>query len=376
MAGTRPEVIKLYPLYCELQSVNAQVFWVSTGQHVGLGRSMLAFFGIEPDFLLPAVMTTNLASQLALLTDQLASLFLDQTPDLVIVQGDTATTLAGALAAFFLKIPIAYVEAGLRSFDLNAPFPEEANRQMIARISSLLFVPSEKELLYLMKENILANKIFVVGNTVVDALYDVVKKLDANLLLPSAFLHDAVSKAKKLDRPIVLFTLHRRESLDGLAHFIIEQLVNVFSLPEYKDFMLFYVRHSNPKLNFLADTLLTDPIFRQKVVVLEPLFFQDMVYLMQQSLFVMTDSGGLFEEAVSLGKPVVCLRELSERYDDILSDSVFMISKNAETFLLAIQKAVKSAYSKKVAPITTFGDGQASKKIVSFLQKFLGSKLA
>ncbi len=359
----------MFPVYLELCKQDMFALWVSSGQHVDLGRQILVSLGVKADFLLPAVSGGSLPVQISSLLAQLSDLFIQERPELVIVQGDTSTTLAAALAAFFLNIPVAYVEAGLRSFDFSAPFPEEANRQIISRISTILFPPTEKEKLYLLEEKILSDNIFVVGNTVVDALQEVDFQLDTEKILPSPELSGAICQSQ---HKIILFTLHRRESLGGLAEKILQQIVKIFSDPDFNQYQLFFVKHVNPQLNFISDFFSNHFVFKERVKIFEPMLFHDMVFLMKNSVVVMTDSGGIFEEAVTLGKPVVCLRETSERYDLSLSDTVFMMGRDGENLVKAFRSAIDASSKKISATKTAFGDGQASKKIVSFIRKFFG----
>jgi UDP-N-acetylglucosamine 2-epimerase (non-hydrolysing) len=196
VSGTRPEVIKLFPVYQQLKSVNLNVCWIAAGQHQELQTQALDFFGIKADFYLPPVLANNLPDQLSKLIIQLSDLFISQRPSMVIVQGDTATTLAAAMAAFFLQIRVAYVEAGLRSFDLKAPFPEEANRQIISRLATIFFAPTEHDKDNLVAEGLPPDKIFVTGNTIVDTLQYVCKQLDDGARQVTPAVMEIVANAK------------------------------------------------------------------------------------------------------------------------------------------------------------------------------------
>jgi UDP-N-acetylglucosamine 2-epimerase (non-hydrolysing) len=369
ISGTRPEVIKLFPVYQELKKRNINVCWVAAGQHDSLQKQALDFFNIIPNYHLPILEVCSLSDLVGKLIIQLSELFLKTNPLAVIVQGDTATTLAASMAAYFLKIKVIYLEAGLRSFDLNAPFPEEANRQIVSRISDLLFSPTDLEKENLIAEKIGKNKILVVGNTVVDALCFVQNQFKMSKIFASDSVSKIVSDLKMKKQKLALFTMHRREALDGLANSILGYIPELINKLEQLNAVMIYLKHPNPRFSFLSDFFLR-PEFADKIIILEPLDYKDTVFLLSNSEFILSDSGGLLEEAVSLNKPVVCLREKSERFFSGLKEYVFLAGDKGSNFLSSVDQAILLLSRKKKIISNPFGDGQAAIKIVNVMQKF------
>ena len=389
VSGTRPEVIKLFPVYQQLRADKVDVVWVASGQHQELQKQALTFFGVVADHVLQPVVAGSLPDQLSKLLGQLADLFIFQRPSIVIVQGDTATALAAAMAAFFLQIKVAYVEAGLRSFDLEAPFPEEANRQIISRLATLFFAPTERDKNNLIAEGLPPDKVIVTGNTIVDALRHVCHQLDRGDSQATPRLRAVVADALTNKRQLFVFTMHRRESLFGLGEHILRQVESQIFVPKPSfvscipggwNPLVIYLRHLNPSFAFVADFFEKQERIGN-ALVLPPLDYKDTVFLIRHAFVVMTDSGGILEEAVSLGKPVVCLREKTERFFAALEKDVFLIGPRAQSFGMAMKMATKRAFEDRglcedslaMNVTNVFGDGQSALKIVNVLKKLFES---
>lgn len=362
--GTRPEAIKLAPVILELKKRNdCNVYVCNTEQQKELSNQTLSFFGIIPDFKLDVMQPNQtLAGVQSRILTALSSIFEQNKFDATIVQGDTMTVFCGALVSFYNKVPLFHVEAGLRSYDLFEPFPEEAMRQMTARIASLHFAPTELAYTSLIKENINAEKIHMTGNTVIDAL--------------SCLSDDVILKAEKSisDRNIVLndkltlITVHRRENhgerLDSILK-AIKQLANDFS-----DHQFILPVHPNPNVR---DKVKSELALVSNVILTEPLDYPELVTIMKHAKLVLTDSGGIQEEAPTFGAPVLVMRYETERtegikagfarlvgadYDKILSEARFILSRDiSETRLDGHNNP--------------YGDGKAANRIVDIIEEFL-----
>lgn len=362
--GTRPEAIKLAPVVLELKKRNdCNVYVCNTEQQKELSNQTLSFFGIIPDFKLDVMQPNQtLAGVQSRILTALSSIFEQNKFDATIVQGDTMTVFCGALVSFYNKVPLFHVEAGLRSYDLFEPFPEEAMRQMTARIASLHFAPTELAYTSLIKENINAEKIHMTGNTVIDAL--------------SCLSDDVILKAEKSisDRNIVLndkltlITVHRRENhgerLDSILK-AIKQLANDFS-----DHQFILPVHPNPNVR---DKVKSELALVSNVILTEPLDYPELVTIMKHAKLVLTDSGGIQEEAPTFGAPVLVMRYETERtegikagfarlvgadYDKILSEARFILSRDiSETRLDGHNNP--------------YGDGKAANRIVDIIEEFL-----
>lgn len=366
VAGTRPEVIKLFPVWKELKKKRINVCWISTGQHRDLQKQALDFFGIIPDVVLSPVESQSVAELTAKLILQLSEHFSTMKLKCVVVQGDTATTLAAAQSAFFHKIKIVYVEAGLRSFDLTSPFPEEGNRLLVSQIADVFCTPTSLERDNLLAEGIADEKIFVTGNTVVDSLRWVQKKLRQKVLKPSTEVVQIVEQVEAAGKKLVLFTLHRRESLSGLASVVLLKVEQVLYSAEYQTCFFLYISHPNPAFTFVRD-FFSRSEFADRCKIIPPQDYLDMVFLLTRAQLVLSDSGGIFEEASSLAVPTLCLREKSERFYPQLQNIAFLVGEGALNF----EEGFKSAYSHNFFEnknFDLFGDGQAGQKIVNVLQ--------
>lgn len=358
--GTRPEAIKMAPVIKALDATPGleSVVCVS-GQHRSMLEQMLDIFDIQPRYDL-ALMTANqtlngLASRLIFSLDDVLA---EEKPDRILVHGDTTTACAAALAAFHRRIPIGHVEAGLRTGDLSRPWPEEMNRRVVDVMSDLMFAPTHSAKANLLAES-LQGRIIVTGNTVVDALYMTVARIDADATL-RAKLDDALPKLDDA-RPIVLVTGHRRESFgDGFAS-ICKALDE---LARGTDVQIVYPIHLNPNVREPARALIGN---MPHVHLIEPLDYLAFVRLMQRATIVLTDSGGVQEEAPALGKPVLVMREVTERPEALEAGAVRLVGTRTETIVQGVRALLIEHRARFTSrrPISPYGDGRAAERIAA-----------
>ncbi len=366
VVGTRPEGIKMIPVYIALKEEQIPVLLCSTGQHTDLLEDIFAAFSVEPDFRFNIMKPgQDLFYITTTVLDKMKMILQEIKPSLVIVQGDTTSAMAAALAAFYLKIPVGHVEAGLRTGNINAPYPEEMNRTFISLIASYHFAPTALSVNNLLKEHIDPTTIFCVGNTVVDALAMMSETIRAKENLISKELEETISWCKKNNKKIVLLTAHRRESFDI-------GLVSIFRaiqylLQEHSDLAIIYPMHPNPiiKRKFLE----TDLNHCANIFVTAPLNYTDMIYLLNNVDFVATDSGGIQEEAVSLGKPVLVLRNETDRPEGVLYGAAQLVGTDTQTIIDSCNRLLTDTPSKGYS--TIYGDGTASKKIAKIVTSLL-----
>lgn len=356
--GTRPEAIKLCPLVQELRSRSDrfQVKVCVTAQHRGMLDQVLDVFGVVPDFDLNLMRPgQTLSSLTSRMIASLEPILLTETPDMAVVQGDTTSTLAGALAAFYHQIDVAHVEAGLRTGDMRQPFPEEMNRVLTSRIATLHFAPTERAANALRFERVESDKIFVTGNTGIDAVLKVSELLDNGRGLSWPWL-DAGKR-------LVLLTTHRRENFGSGLDRTMRALA---SLASRGDIQIVCPVHRNPNVIGPAHRILAG---LPNVVLLDPLPYVSFVDLMRRSYLILTDSGGVQEEAPSLGKPVLVLREKTERPEAVEAGTVKLVGTDEErivhesTVLLDDQ----AEYARMTAVHNPYGDGHACKRIADVL---------
>lgn len=368
--GTRPEAIKMAPIFHALTSDNKLDVQVCiTAQHREMLDQMLTLFNIKPDYDLDVMRADQtLFDVTAAILVALQTVLEKVRPDMVLVHGDTTTSFVAALACYYLKIPCAHVEAGLRTGDLYAPFPEEANRSLTARLAELHFSPGETAKKNLINEGVSGNKIFVTGNTVIDALLWVKKQLswrdDWRELYQSAA--DIVCDAK----PFILVTGHRRENFGGGFQNICQALARIAKA--YPDWHIIYPVHLNPKVKTLVFKLLSDI---NNIHLIEPLDYAPFVYLMMQSRIILTDSGGIQEEAPALGKPVLVMREKTERPEAIAAGTVSLVGTDPEKIYYSTSALIndEALYQRMAEAINPYGDGRAAEKIVDVLKKYWGA---
>lgn len=372
--GTRPEAIKMCPLVKEFQKYSEEFNTVVcvTGQHREMLDQVLTIFDVKPDYDL------NIMKQGQDLTDVTArvliglrDVFKECRPDVVLVHGDTTTSTAGALAAFYAQIPVGHVEAGLRTHNIYSPWPEEMNRQITGRIATYNFSPtplSEKNLL----EEKAHGDIYVTGNTVIDALHLVVDKLKNDDALAKE-QEEILSKAGydvtrlKDGKKLVLITGHRRENFgDGF----IRMVTAMKDLSEkFPDVDFVYPMHLNPNVRKPIHEVFGEDLTRPNFFFIEPLQYLEFVYLMEKSTIVLTDSGGIQEEAPGLGKPVLVMRDTTERPEALASGTVHLVGTDYDKIINEVSTLLEndSAYEKMSKAVNPYGDGKACARIVAVL---------
>jgi UDP-N-acetylglucosamine 2-epimerase (non-hydrolysing) len=367
--GTRPEAIKMAPLVHALastQGVEARV--CVTAQHREMLDQVLGLFEIQPDFDLnimkPGQDLTDITS--AILTG-MKGVFQEFHPDYVLVHGDTATTLAASLAAYYNRIPVGHVEAGLRTGNIYSPWPEEANRKITGALASLHFAPTETSRANLLRENVPNENIVVTGNTVIDALLWVKQKLSADIKLRNSI--SAQLPFLNEQRRIVLITGHRRESFGSGFERICQAIA--MSAARFPDHDFVYPVHLNPNVREPVNRLLKG---LSNVFLIEPMDYLPFVYLMDRSHIILTDSGGIQEEAPSLGKPVLVMRDTTERPEAVTAGTVRLVGTDVNTITgqIALLLSQEDEYLKMSVAHNPYGDGLASQRIVDHLLRQAG----
>jgi len=350
--GTRPEIIKLAPVMHRLARMNhIEVLNCSTAQHRQLSDQMLSTFRIKADIDLNVMTPNQSLDQLtSKIITEISTLLDAKQPDLIIVQGDTTTAYAAALAAFYKRIPVAHVEAGLRTYDMDHPFPEEFNRQSIAKIATWHFAPSKGARDNLLKEGIAKDRIWVTGNTSIDALL----QASAKKKLPDPPLSD----------PYILLTAHRRENIGPGMERIAQAIHGIcFQHPKIK---ILAPLHPNPKVRKQFQTRIA-PL--PNVHLVEPMGYLDFVSAMKHSFFLLSDSGGVQEEAPALGKPVLVLREHTERVEAIEAGTAKLVGTCPKTIISEAGRLItdEEHFKMMANAHNPYGDGRAAKRIVDVL---------
>ncbi len=364
--GTRPEAIKLFPVIRALAATpGLAVRTCVTAQHRGLLDQVLAIADLSPDIDLDLMEPGQTLDRLtARLLTGLGEVMDAEMPDLVMVQGDTATAMTGALAAYYRKVPVAHVEAGLRSGDIYQPWPEEVNRRIVAPIAALHFAPTETAAEALRRETIPTDTIHVTGNTVIDALHWTADRVAADPALAAGL--DAIA-ARFAGKRIVLVTTHRRENFgDGMA--AIARAIG--RIAERDDVAVLFPVHPNPNVVSVMDAILGD---RANVARIEPLDYPHFVRALGMAEIVLTDSGGVQEEAPALGKPVLVMRETTERPEGVAAGTAKLIGTDedrivSEIFTLLDDAGVYAAMARAHNP---FGDGHAAARIAETIAETL-----
>ena len=360
--GTRPEAIKMAPIIHAAKKLpgSFNVAICVTGQHKEMLHSVLDFFELKADADL-ALMKPNqtLFDITADAIRGLEKVLNNFTPDIVLVQGDTTTAFAGALAAYYKKIKVAHIEAGLRSHDKYAPFPEEINRKMVGTIADLHFAPTEAAAENLFMENISEN-VFITGNTVIDALLWGVEKIRMvnDFAKPFEFLD--------LNKKIILVTGHRRENFGLPFENICDALSFISS--KYPEVQIVYPVHLNPNVQTVVKERLSD---KSNVFLIDPLDYPHLIWLMDKSYFVITDSGGIQEEAPSLGKPVLVMREVTERMEGVTAGTALLVGTSKERIIDEASKLLDDTehYQTMSKAVNPYGDGTTAEQIISILAK-------
>jgi UDP-N-acetylglucosamine 2-epimerase (non-hydrolysing) len=359
--GTRPEAIKMAPVIKQLKSLSTrklQTFVVSTGQHQDMMRPILEFFQINPDFDLGVMPKSgSINSLFSTVVKEMDGLLARIEPDIVLVHGDTTSAAASALAAFHQKTRIGHVEAGLRTGRLDAPFPEEANRRIIGQLADLHFAPTQTAQSQLIAEGVPRSRIVVTGNTVVDALQFVLARLRNEPLLRKRL--DERFNFLAPHQHIILVTGHRRENLGNGIDRICDALAR---LAQSANCAIVYPVHLNPRVQ--------KPVLKRlsgmpRVYLVPPLDYVEFVYLMLRSTVILTDSGGVQEEAPSLGKPVLVMRDVTERPEAVASGLARLVGTEPEKIVGAVQEIIREGNVCSGSPVRNpFGDGRAAERIV------------
>lgn len=357
--GTRPEAIKMAPVVQELKKYPERfsVVVCVTGQHRGMLDQVLELFSIKPEYDLDLMKDNQTLSELtSRVLVGVDAVLGKEAPDWVLVQGDTTTAMAASLAAFYHRVKIGYVEAGLRTGDIHNPFPEEVNRKIISNFSDLYFAPTKTAADNLLKEAIPSGKIIITGNTVIDALQLVAQK-------PYDWASGPLASIPR-DRRLILVTTHRRENFGEPLEHICEGLRRIAT--KYNNVQIVIPVHLNPNVRTTVTTLLGNI---DTISLLEPLDYASLVQLLKESTLVATDSGGLQEEAPAFGKPVLVLRETSERPEGIEAGVAKIVGTDADNIEHAISTLLndQDAYGSMAHAMNPYGDGNASARIVAAL---------
>ena len=353
--GTRPEAIKMCPLIRALKRTKEIATVVcATGQHKEMLEQVLDMFSVVPEYDL-AIMQQNqtLFGITELLLVRMKQVLELKKPDLLLVHGDTTTAYVSALAGFYLRIPIGHVEAGLRTYNVNSPFPEEFNRQSIDSMSQLMFAPTDDARENLIREKKYAGNIFVTGNTVIDALKTTVN---------NSYRHEYLDWAE--GSKLILVTAHRRENIGKSMEDMFLAIKKI--VREKKDTKVIYPVHMNPAVQAIANKCLAG---NDRIKLVEPLDVLDFHNFMAQSYIILTDSGGIQEEAPALGKPVLVMRNTTERLEGVRAGTLKLVGTSKEMIYLECMKLLddETEYKKMAHARSPYGDGHASEKIVKII---------
>ena len=368
--GTRPEAIKMAPVFVELvkQSDVFDVRVCVTAQHRQMLDQVLNIFNIAPHYDLNLMTTSQTLHQITIgVLDSMRNVFADFKPNYCLVHGDTTTTFATSLAAYYDRIAVGHVEAGLRTRNIYSPFPEEINRQLTTRIATLHFAPTESARQNLLSEGVSENSVWVTGNTVIDALIAVAAKFRDDYTRQK-YLICALAKAGYSIREnrIILITGHRRENFGEGFHQICRALKKLALQNKNIDFV--YPVHLNPNVR--------EPVFKllagiQNIYLIQPLDYEPFIFLMDHAYLILTDSGGIQEEAPSLGKPVLVMREVTERPEAVDAGTVKLVGSSEEQIIASVLELIndENIYLKMAQAINPYGDGTASEIITNIIME-------
>lgn len=365
--GTRPEAIKMAPLSVALQNdPRFEARLCATAQHREMLDQVLELFELNADYDLN-VMRANqdMTDVTVAILKGMRAVFEDWRPDIVLVHGDTTTTLASSLAAYYHQIPIGHVEAGLRTYDLYSPWPEEANRKLVGALAALHFTPTKATYKNLLRENVDPTSIEVTGNTVIDALLMTVERLNADASARQRI--EAQFPMLRSDAKLLLVTGHRRESFGGGFERICESLIKISNT--FPEIDIIYPVHLNPNVRGTVNRQLTGI---PNIHLIEPLPYLSFVYLMNRSALILTDSGGVQEEAPSLGKPVLVMRDTSERLEAVEAGTVILVGTDVNKIVSETSKLLTDpqAYSAMSESYNPYGDGFACDRIIKKLVSY------
>lgn len=359
--GTRPEAIKMAPLVKELEKrEETESIVCVTAQHRQMLDQVLDTFDIKPDYDLNIMKSGQTLSQItARVLQGLEEIIQEVEPAIILVHGDTSTTFAGALAAFYNQVAIGHVEAGLRTNNKYSPFPEEMNRQMVDRLTDMFFAPTALSKANLIAENIPEEKIFVTGNTAIDAMRTTVEK---------TYTHKALEWINQGER-LILLTAHRRENLGDPMRNIFRAVKRI--IDEFEDVKVVYPIHLNPIVRNVANEVLEDS---KRVKLIEPLEVFDFHNFQNKAYLILTDSGGIQEEAPSLGKPVLVLRDTTERPEGIEAGTLKLVGTDEDMIYKETRTLLtnKDEYEKMSKASNPYGDGHASERIAEAIIKAFG----
>ncbi len=370
--GTRPEAIKMAPVCKQFldDSENFETIILVTAQHREMLDQVLEIFEINPDIDLDLMQDNqNLSDLTAHVLAKINSHINKIKPDCILVHGDTTTTLAASMAAFYNNLPLGHVEAGLRTNNLLAPYPEEFNRQIASKISKWHFAPTDLSKKNLLEERISNENIFIVGNTVIDALHWVLSSIDENKEKKKEIegLIDSKLSFKWRDTNFILITGHRRENFG--RNF--EEICEAISLlsDKYNDLHFVYPVHLNPNVQKPVNKILGE---KNNIHLIDPLEYESFVFLMRNSYLVLTDSGGIQEEAPSLGKPVLVMRDVTERPEAIKAGTVKLVGSDKNKIVSEVDKLYsdRELYKKMSTAHNPFGDGYSGKKIYEIIKEY------
>ncbi|MBN7773076.1 UDP-N-acetylglucosamine 2-epimerase (non-hydrolyzing) [Clostridium aminobutyricum] len=360
--GTRPEAIKMAPLVKALNETEGiESVLCVTAQHREMLDQVLELFQLVPDYDLNIMKPNQTISQITSnVLVGLEEVLKKEKPDVVLVHGDTTTTFAAGLASFYQQIKVGHVEAGLRTYDKYSPYPEEMNRVLTGHLADFHFAPTERNKNNLLRESINENIIYITGNTVIDALLEVVEK-------PYEFEDETLKKINFEQRRVITVTCHRRENLG-------ENMENIFGAirrlaEEFDDVEIIYPMHMNPKVRETANKILNGV---PRVHLIDPLQYQPFVNLMAKSFFIITDSGGMQEEAPALGKPVLVVRKETERPEAVEAGTAKLAGIDLET-IYAMSKELlvnQAAYDEMAHAVNPYGDGHACERIVKAIKAY------
>lgn len=357
--GTRPEAIKMCPLVKELKTRrNLDTIVCVTGQHREMLDQVLSVFEIKPDYNLDIMREKQTLFDVTInILNKIKELLENVNPDIVLVHGDTSTTFVTALACFYLKIPVGHVEAGLRTYNLYSPFPEEYNRQAVGIIAKYHFAPTELSRKNLLKEGKNPEDIYVTGNTAIDALKTTVR---------DDYSHKYLDWAS--DSRLIMVTAHRRENLGEPMRNMFKAIKKI--VEEYSDIKVIYPIHMNPTVRMIAKEVLDE---KDRIKIIEPLDVLDFHNFLSRSYLILTDSGGIQEEAPSLGKPVLVLRDTTERPEGIAAGTLRLVGTKENSiysnFKLLLEN--EEEYNKMSQARNPYGDGFASKRIANIIEQSL-----
>lgn len=355
--GTRPEAIKMAPIVKELEKCDEiESIVCVTAQHREMLDSVLETFDIRPQYDLNIMKHGQTLNSITIaVLDGLKDILMSEQPDIVLVHGDTTTTFAAALACFYLQIPVGHIEAGLRTYNIYSPYPEEFNRQAVGIIAKYHFAPTQKSRNHLIQEGKNPKDIYITGNSAIDALKTTVK---------NEYFHPELEWAK--DSLLILLTAHRRENLGKPLHHMFRAIRKI--VDEYPDIKVIYPIHMNPVIRQVADEILGDC---DRIHIIDPLEVFDFHNFLARSFLVLTDSGGIQEEAPALGKPVLVMRDTTERPEGVEAGTLKLVGTQEETIYQSFKLLLdnKKEYLKMAHASNPYGDGHTSERIVDILKK-------